>query len=111
GQRNPDEIVIPMKEIQIVYEYPLEDEVLKTFNSDKSEGFTRAHLARVISQGYHEIYDEEERVVGNPGHVSGMLNRAKSTGPYGIWGHDLEDLALYGVEQREGNIFDLLVDS
>ena len=109
GQEFPDEIVIPFNEILIKYTYPLSKSVVLGFKSDN--GFTRAELARKICEGYHRIYNEEESAVGNPGNISGMLNRALSEGPYGIYGHDIGDLLLYSVRQIDGNMFGLGVDS
>lgn len=41
---------------------------------------------------YEQIYAAEEDSAGNPGHIPGTLNRMKSNGSYGIWGHDFSDL-------------------
>ena len=110
GQRYPDEIVIPMKEIRIQYTYPLSNSVIMGFDADNGTGFTRAELARKVCDGYKRIYDAEN-AVGDPGRIPGMLNRAKSDGPYGIWGHDIGDLVLHEVRQINGNLFGLGVDS
>ena len=116
GQRFPDEVVIPLPKIRVRYDYPLETETILSFDADTPAGFTRAHLARQIAAGYHRIYQEEEAVVGNPGHIPGMMNRKRSRGPYGIWGHDLGDLVLAGATQvaasgKDSDLFELEVDS
>lgn len=110
GQRYPDEIVIPMNEIRIQYTYPLTNPAIMIFNSDKETGFTRAELVRKVCDGYKKIYDAEN-AVGDPGYLTRFLNRAKSDGPYGIWGHYIGDLVLHEVRQIEGNLFGLGVDS
>jgi hypothetical protein len=110
-QYHPDEIVIPISTIEVIYSYPLSVKTTRSFNADKPEGFTRAHLARIVCDGYKQIYQEEENAVGDPGNIHGMFNRKKSHGPYGIWGHNISDLDLYSVCQEEGNTFTLLVDS
>lgn len=109
AQKAPNELVIPLGTIRIRYDYPLENEVIHEYLADRDEGFTRAYLARIISDEYKKIYQEEEAAVGDPGHVPGMLNRAPSQGPYGIWGHDLGDLLLRTVEQsdEEKDLFEL----
>lgn len=112
GQRFPNEIVIPMSEILIIFDYPLENAITFPYQGDCEGGFTRAHLARCVCTGYKRIYDEEEAAVGDPGTVSShCMNRATSHGPYGIWGHGLGDLVLHTVTQVGENIFTLGVDS
>jgi hypothetical protein len=46
---------------------------------------------------YENIYQIEEQEDGSPGMIPGMLNRRKSNGAYGIWGHVLSDLYFEGV--------------
>lgn len=110
--KNPDEIVIPMRKIIIIIDYPLENPVRFELNSKSDYGFDRAELAEKISLAYQKIYREEYEAVGDPGTVTPfMFNRATSSGPYGIWGHYIDDLDLIEVEQIENNIFGLSVDS
>lgn len=110
AQRNPNEIVLPMKKIRVKYNYPLSRTVIFEFTAD-GDCFTRAELIRNICEGYVKIYKEEDDA-GHPGTVSKQcLNRAQSHGPYGIWGHDISDLVLHRVSQLEGNLFLLHVDS
>lgn len=40
------------------------------------------------------IYDKEFAEVGDPDTYERLYNRRKSNGPYGIWGHYLEELSL-----------------
>lgn len=108
---NPGEIVIPMSKIEINIDYPLKTPTIVTLESDSGEGFSRAELARKISDEYKRIYDEEEQIAGVTGCIPGMFNRATSDGPYGIYGHDLGDLDLIEVTQIEDNLFELSVDS
>jgi len=110
-QRFPNEIVIPMQNIRVLYNYPLSNPVIYPFKADTPQGFTRAHLARKVADGYKRIFDEEEAAVGNPGHLAGMSNRASSSGLHGIWGHDLGNLMLHTVVQKEDDLFELGVDS
>ncbi len=108
---NGNEIVIPMREINIEYNYPLSHIVRIPMKSKSPKGFTRAELAKKISEGYHRIYREEEQDVPNPGHITGMFNRKSSNGRHGIWGHDLGNLVLHRVEQRKENLFSIFIDS
>lgn len=97
-----------MKTIKVRYTYPLGNPVTFEYHSDKEEGFTRVELARKICAGYAKIYEEEGEAETIAPH---LLNRAQSDGLYGIWGHDIENLMLHTVEQVEGNLFELGVDS
>lgn len=110
NQRQPDEIVIPLTTIKIEYDYPLSCRVI--FEHTNLAGFTRADLARLVSQDYHHIYDEEvETSATEIGLIPGMFNRTRSNGTYGIWGHEIGDLVLRQVRQMNDNIFCVSVDS
>ena len=63
-----------------------------------SNGFTREALVKKISDKYHQIYQEEEstatvKTVPVKERTT-LYNRNQTDGKYGIWGHDLADLAL-----------------
>jgi hypothetical protein len=78
-----------------VYMYPLSNDAEFTHQLD---GNTTLHdILLLVKADYTCIYKTEEDAVGNPGTMPGMLNRATSTGPYGIWGHDLSDLYVEGI--------------
>ena len=85
--------------IRILFEYPLSKSVTKTFQSQA--GFTRRDILRCIYEGYSEIYAAEP----DPGLVEGTENRAQSNGPYGIWGHYINDLVVESVAQPEPGLF------
>lgn len=87
---NPDEIIIEDEKITIRFTYPLSIEVL--VECEKKGGFSRMDLFRLIYENYKRIYDEETAAVGDPGIYERLYNRKKSEGPYGIWGHYLEDI-------------------
>ncbi len=92
----PDEIIIKDERITMIFTYPLSVEIASKLV--KKGGFTRMDLFRYIYEGYKKIYDEEEKEVGEPGQVSEKcLNRARSYGKYGIWGHNLEDLVIESI--------------
>jgi hypothetical protein len=92
---NPKDIVIADEEIQIEYDYPLSRKV--RFSHRRKGGWTRIALARAIRKDYARIYREEDEACGPTDYIPGMLNRDFSDGPYGIWGHDIDDLAIEGV--------------
>jgi tetratricopeptide (TPR) repeat protein len=92
---NPDELLITDEEISIGFSYPLT--VKAKFEYENKSGFTRMDIFRCIYDGYKQIYDAEEKAAGDPGTYERLYNRKKSNGPYGIWGHYLEDLIIEGV--------------
>ena len=93
-------------EITIYFDYPISNPV--EFKTQNPKGFTRLDLYRAIYAGYKTIYDAET----DPGTVApNMLNRAQSKGPYGIWGHYMEDLCIEGVEEVRPGYFRLLIGS
>lgn len=105
---NPNDIVIKDDKIFIRFTYPLSKDT--TFEYENKGGFTRLDLYRCIYEGYKKIYDEEEEVVGDPGTLSQrVLNRARSEGPYGIWGHYLSELWIerifYNPQTKTVEIF------
>lgn len=93
--RGRDDIVIAERQISVSVTYPLSAWSTFTLRADAPGGFTRGGLALKISKLYKKIYAEERR-----------------TGKYGIWGHDLGDLALHTVSRSSpGAAFDLGIDS
>lgn len=90
-----DEKVILAHSITIEYDYPLSVKV--QFTHKRKGGWTRTALARQIQKDYERIYLEEDVDVGPTAHIPGMLNRDRSHGPYGIWGHDIGDLVIERV--------------
>jgi hypothetical protein len=104
-QRFPDEIVIPMNKIQIQYTYPLSNFEIIEYETKNELGFTRTELAKKVCEGYQKIYNHEISARHDP------AREDEDDSPYGIWGHCIGDLMLYEVNQREGNIFGLGVDS
>lgn len=96
---NGNEIVIEQHKITIIIDYPLERDYQFTLESPK--GFTRAQLVKAISRHYAKLYREEEDSAKKktlPLKQRTSLNRNRTDGKYGIWGHDLSDLVLTSVE-------------
>jgi len=110
--------VVQAKTAILVVDYPLNHPVeLKLAAAGKA--FTRAELVKAVCDAYQQIYAEEEAasaVKTVPAGQRGTLqNRNTTEGPYGIWGHDLDDLDLVTIEvdkARSGDIYLMLrVDS
>ncbi len=102
---NADEIVIKEKLVNIIIDYPLNKPT--NFEIESKNGFSRKNLILAISKKYHEIYAEEEKTAKTKttpiDKRTGIINRNETDGKYGIWGHDLGDLDLSGIEIHQGN--------
>jgi len=90
-----DDVVLkPKTKYFIEITYPLSKPCLAQFTTGKS-GLTRGKLADRICKLYRKVYSTEDDTTDTPpGMVPGMLNRNKTSGKYGIWGHCIEDLCL-----------------
>lgn len=73
------------------YTYPLTNEAI--FEHELEPTMSALDILVQARKDYEAIYAAEE----DPGHILGMLNRQKSKGPYGIWGHDFSDLYFEGI--------------
>jgi len=70
----PDDIVLRLPELEIVFDFPLRHETTFTAKAKNPKGFTRAELGTFINENYSKIYEDQQR--------------------YGVWGHDLAKLKL-----------------
>lgn len=106
-----DEIVIPFPKAILVIEFPLTHPALVTINAALPQGFTRGELVRVICDEYAHIYAAEEGTALNTEaqveERGTRLERNRTDGAYGIWGHRLDDLVLSSarwVKQSNGDV-------
>ena len=107
---DPDDILISDESIKINFTYPLSLKVEFTFNN--KGGFTRIDLFRCIYEGYKKIYEEEAATVGDPGRYKRLMNRRPSNGPYGIWGHYMEELIIERINYDPStNTLNMLIGS
>jgi len=89
---NGSDLISQRKSIEVTFDYPLGSAptfVLKRRAGAK--GITRRVFAAFVQRIYRKIYANEER--------------------YGIWGHDIGDLALEGAQESKPGKFKLLVGS
>jgi len=89
---NGSDLISQRKSIEVTFDYPLGSAptfVLKRRAGAK--GITRRVFAAFVQRTYRKIYANEER--------------------YGIWGHDIGDLALEGAQESKPGQFKLLVGS
>ncbi|HEY5947814.1 MAG TPA: hypothetical protein VIV40_20075 [Kofleriaceae bacterium] len=105
-----DEIVIPYPRATLVIDFPLTHPANIAIHSALPQGFTRAELVRTICEEYMHVYAAEEGtapeqpVLEDRGH---RIERTRTDGAYGIWGHALEDLVLSSarwVKQSNGDV-------
>lgn len=79
-----------------VYTYPLS--TAARFNHPLISSVGSIDILLRAKADYERIYAEEEAAVGETPNIPGMLNRDRSCGPYGIWGHCLSDLYFEQIE-------------
>ena len=100
----PNELITSATKIKIKFDYPLNKPT--SFEFENEDGFTKKDFFGRVYDGYKSIYETEEKDVGDPGYIPGMYNRQKSEGPFGIWGHYMDDLFIEGVrlEKTENDV-------
>ena len=77
------------------YVYPLSR--VAVFMHELTAETTNIQVLELGGKDYEAIYAAEDAATGPTGDIPGTLNRKSSSGPYGIWGHCLEDLYFEGV--------------
>ena len=96
-----DEIIVNNNEATIIVRYPLNDSATFTISSENKKGFTRKEIVEHVCNIYKRIYKEEDETTTEvePRSNNGVtvLNRSRTNGKYGIWGHVIEDLLLEGI--------------
>jgi hypothetical protein len=110
-----DEIVLPYQNATLIIDYPLTQKAISNISAT-SKGFSRKLLIQLISDKYHEIYEEEEKSATSKkvplDERKDLINRNTTNGKYGIWGHDLSDLDLSSIEvykKSDGGIYLILI--
>ena len=107
--QKPNEKVIKENHINLVISYPLKKEFIFRLRSKK--GFTRKQLVLAISKTYKSIYAKEEltskQKVVPVNERKGLINRNKTNGYYGIYGHDIGDLDLASIKVKyiDGKVY------
>ena len=105
--RDADETVVHRQEVILIIDYPIKTPVEFKLHTTNGKGFTRVDLIRAIGEKYRMIYDEEEKTATIKTipveRRKRSLNRNQTNGKYGIWGHDLQDLALSSIQVIEKN--------
>lgn len=92
-----EKILLPKQEYKMTILYPLtHPHTVRIITG--SNGMTRSELGKIILYEYKKIYSDDEAVSGRPTYHHTEPRRIMSLGPYGIWGHDLEELWLQSLE-------------
>ena len=93
-----NEIVLASTEALLVIDYPLTNATEIKLTTLNPLGFSKKELIQLISIEYNRIYEEEEESAHQKTipleEREGLINRNKTDGNYGIWGHDIGDLDL-----------------
>lgn len=77
------------EKIHITFNYPIAKEVVFAF--EHKGGFTMKDFIASVRKGYRTIFKEAEK--------------------YGVWGHDIGDLYVEGIEEPTPGMFTLLMGS
>lgn len=114
GQNDPSfdqEVIGAGEEITIVFDYPLENKTQRKFEGP----LTSRELYNKVMAVYAAIYEEEERTSTIPviplNERKPIINRNRTNGVYGLWGHDLGDLWVMGTSVHTDGLYYLGVDS
>ncbi len=105
-QAVPDEVAI-----KVLFDYPLTNHVWETYVGP----LTCGELYAQIMETYARIYKEENETCTSPAgqHDVFILNRSRTNGKHGIWGHTLEQLDVWGLIPfpTQTNVYTVGVDS
>jgi hypothetical protein len=101
---NSEKMIVDTSDsIFISFNYPLSKGVDLEFIGKKP--WRLCDLIDSICKGYLKIYDEEDETRTLPAQSpldSILVNRPKTDGKHGIWGHDLNDLFIEGMYKEDG---------
>lgn len=105
GLKQSNDIIIKEQEVKVCINYPLTNAYTFNLKADKKEGITYKSLATAIVTHYHIVYNKENKeskkkeqsILEETGGKIPMFNRCTTDGPYGIWGHIIDDLTLTGI--------------
>lgn len=86
----------------IVLDYPLTNPYKMAVDGVKTVG----ELMWLIGQAYLAVYETEDRTASmvEAWEDPNIVNRGKSNGYYGVWGHSMDELVLEEIEIKDGKI-------
>lgn len=104
-----DELMQAEPTLQFTVTYPLRNPFHFSETHADGSGWTQRQFMDAVQRAYVAIYEAEGP---DPGQCSDvLLNRAETSGPYGIWGHDLDDLYLEGAARNSDGSWTLYIGS
>lgn len=83
----------------VIVDYPLSKPAVRPIRFS-----TLYELIDEIRRVYIEIYDEEEKTTSTYQESATLLNRGRTNGVHGIWGHDIRDLWIEGIEIGDNEV-------
>lgn len=89
-----------IKDIFLIISYPLTNTAIVQLKMGGVQGVsvTPAMMLYLYTAAYQLVYKiEDEDAGGKTGNIGNMLNRATSSGRFGIWGHHISDLVYNGL--------------
>jgi len=103
ARENDSALHIP-KGTKMYYDYPLSCVVVVEIQKDLEAS---SEFIQAFCDGYQEIYAlERDSTKIKEGKIKGMMNRNRTDGCFGIWGHDIGDLVLEGIYfYKDGDIY------
>jgi hypothetical protein len=101
------DVMEPSPTLRFTIDYPLTNPCKVELVHEDASPWTERQFVDAVMAAYREVYASEK----DPGRMGGLLNRGKSDGPYGIWGHDLGNLALEGAYKVEDGSWRLSIGS
>ena len=103
-----DDTIFAGKDISFVLNYPLTNPA--SFTISRPLGWRAKDVISAIANAYAEVYNTEDKTVKEhpvtpEGERGFLMNRNKTDGEYGIWGHDMADLYLEGFTiDKDGKV-------
>jgi hypothetical protein len=99
---NPGDVVLEAAEATLALTYPLDIAATRSIRPADGKAFTRGELVRLIDETYREVYRLETGSQSSPtppiDERGTLINRPRSDGIFGIWGHDLDDLGISEIK-------------
>ena len=91
--------------------YPLTNPYVFHEIHEDGRGWTKVEFIDAVRRAYETVYATEAEASAHPGQVPNLYNRATSNGPYGIWGHEIDELFLEGAERLPDGMWSIQVGS
>lgn len=114
---DPSTVVLkPNKTYTLILDYPVSTHYKAPIVTGE-DGMTRIDLANQICKHYRKMYKEEDESTEIPAKLGieganvPMLNRCRTNGKYGIWGHCIGDLVLCCADIHPNGNIEVGVDS